>query len=182
MPTPIGRREDACYADDNDFTSHPDAAAPDATGSASSPGAVAGALGVGPEAAADCDLVPDYVSLGAGARIGLSLGDAYTVDRYGNHYGSVSVGVATPGPSLSSMAGYLRDETNPCVPPDEHKLESFLTGLSRNVSSAFGVAAGLTTSNGMTAHEFGLGTPGASITMSYGYMVHDEKHGSVGAR
>jgi hypothetical protein len=182
MPTPIGRRDDACYADDTDFTSHPDATRSEGNEPVPSPVAVVRALGVGAETVAECDLVPDYMTLAAGARIGPSLSDAYIVDRYDNTYGSVAIGFATPGPSVSMMTGYLRDEAHPCAPPDEKKLESFLTGLSRNVMSALGGAAGLTTSNGMTAREFGVGTPGASITVGYGWMLHDEKHGPDGAR
>jgi hypothetical protein len=185
MPRPIGRRDDACYADDIDFPSDPDVAGldhDDDKGAASSRAAVTVALGIGGRADADCDLIPDYMTLAAGARVGPSLSDAYTVDRYGNRYGSAAIGFGTPGPGVSAMTGYLRDEAHPCVPPEEAKLESFLTGVSRNVMSAFGAAAGLTTSNGMTAHEFGVGTPGASVTMAYGWMLHDEKHEPNGAQ
>ena len=84
MPSPIGRRTDACYADDEpelscegDPATHDD----DTTATPARPSAAAPTHT--DAAAPDCDRIPDYVTLSAGGRAFLAIGDAYTIDRCG---------------------------------------------------------------------------------------------------
>jgi hypothetical protein len=183
MPTPIGRRPDACYQDEElDLSCHDEVAGHDSElAPAAEPDADPAPRGA--TAASDCDMRPDYLTFTGGGRFGLvALASGSTVDRYGNQYVSASFGIATPGAGFSETAGYLRDQARPCVPPSEATLESFLTGASRTEMLAFGAASGVTTSGNLQANEVGVGTPGASATLGYGWLVHDEKHPSERAR
>jgi hypothetical protein len=180
MPNPVGRREDACYPQDDEslqseslqstntseVNSDHDAVAESSTASAASRRSAR-------SAASDCDMLPDYLAISGGAALYAGAAATLTVDRYENIYLAGSISIATRGPGGSVMGGYLRDPEHPCDPPSEEKLESFLKGGSRSESFGFGFGAAVTTSGEMRAYEYGLATPQAGVNISHGWLLHD---------
>jgi hypothetical protein len=161
MPNPIGRRLDASYPPDDDENNlctvdaspHPDPSeSPGATGA--------------------CDTAPDYTTLTLGFSMLGAANASVTVDRYGQDYFSLGLGVATPGWGSSSMAGYLRSDDHPCDPPSPDVLANHLTGASVSTMAGAGVAAGLTVSSAGTARETGMATPQAGEMFQVGARVH----------
>jgi RHS repeat-associated protein len=111
---------------------------------------------------------PDYVSLtasfagpGAGLSINISVS---TID--GHVFLSEGGGLATPGPGLSLVGGYLQ-QSQPVTSQD---VSNLLSGLSLNGQIAAGYAQGLnySPSSGSYALEFGIGLRGASLGGAYG--------------
>jgi RHS repeat-associated protein len=111
---------------------------------------------------------PDYVSLTAsfaGPGAGLSMNvSVSTID--GHVFLSQGGGLATPGPGLSLVGGYIQ-QSQPVTSQD---VANLLSGLSLNGQASSGYAQGLnySPSSGSYALEFGIGLPGVSLGGAYG--------------
>jgi len=181
MPSPIGRREDACYTEPDDelvCTSN------EPNGGTERPPAIDDKRARDPSpgrgSSDGCDMLPDYLSVSLGAAFYFGGAGSAVIDRYENIYLAGSVSMATRGVGGSAMAGYLRDPDHPCDPPSETKLESFLAGTSRSEMVGAVIGAAVTTSGDMRAYEYGLATPQAGVNLTRTVMVHDHPNREAG--